>query len=373
MSKSGDPVRHHGVKIQHRAMAVFFLNGLTLSTFLVRMPSLKAGHHLTDAQLGAIGMLFAAGALAAMQVVGRLPARPVLRLTLLAMPVLLGLLGVVPGQAGFAALVTVLGAVHGATDAAMNTHAITVERLSPTPILNRCHAAWSTSAIIASLATIVPLPAAAVPVLIGGLLLGPRLLAAAPDPAERFGKGRWTAALLRLGLTGTVLMICEGAALGWGAIFLHDSKGASFALAATAITAYTLGQTVGRLCGDRLISRIGQPRVFRAGSVIAACGLTTVVLTPYVPLAAAGFAVMGLGTSTLIPSIFTAVGRLGTAPTTVLVSRLTTFTYAGILLGPALMGWSAALIGLHWTFLALAPVLIGLAATTRLPAPSNLS
>jgi hypothetical protein len=356
--------------IQHRAMAVFLLNGLTLSTFLVRMPSLKAGHHLTDARLGAIGMLFAAGALVAMQVVGRLPARPVLRLSLVAMPVLLGLLGVVPGQAGFAALVTVLGAVHGATDAAMNTHAITVERRCPAPVLNRCHAAWSISAIIASLATTVPLPAAAVPLLIGGLLLGPRLLSAPPDPAQRSGKGRWTAALLRLGLTGTALMICEGAAMGWGAIFLHDSKDASFALAATAITAYTLGQAIGRLCGDRLISRVGQPRTFRTGTVVAACGLTAVVLTPSAPLAAAGFAIMGLGTSTLVPSVFTAVGRLGTAPTAILISRLTTFTYAGILFGPALIGWSAALIGLNWTFLALTPVLIGLAATTRLPAPS---
>ncbi|MGC5004716.1 hypothetical protein [Streptomyces sp. DT203] len=55
--------------------AVFFLNGLTLSTYIVRLGSLKGKHHLSDAQLGLIGMAFAVAALACMQEVGPLTAR----------------------------------------------------------------------------------------------------------------------------------------------------------------------------------------------------------------------------------------------------------------------------------------------------------
>ena len=55
--------------------AVFFLNGLTLSTYIVRAPSLKDAYHLTDGQFGSTGLLFAVAALACMQFVGPLTAR----------------------------------------------------------------------------------------------------------------------------------------------------------------------------------------------------------------------------------------------------------------------------------------------------------
>ena len=133
------------------ARAVFFLNGLTLSTYLVRLPALRGEHHLTDGQLGLIGALFAVAALAAMQLVGpiaaRVGARAVLRGALVVMPLLLALVGLADGPVAFALAGTALGAVHGATDAAMNAYAVTVERIGGRPILNGCHAAWSLSLI----------------------------------------------------------------------------------------------------------------------------------------------------------------------------------------------------------------------------------
>jgi MFS family permease len=371
------------------ATAVFFLNGLALSTYIVRLPSLKDEHHLTDGRLGVIGVLFGLSAIASMQFVGPLVARvggrPVLRASLVVMPLMLALLGLVGGYAGFALVATVLGAVHGTTDAAMNAHAVTVERLIGRPILNGCHAAWSVSAVVASLtaaalahagvASTVHLVAAAAMLLAGGLVLGPLLRPTAPDcpigpvPARpRVGwRGGWTRTNIALGLTGTALMICEGAALSWGAIFLHDSRGASLGLAATAVTAYTAGQTGGRLVGDRLTLRYGAQPVFRTGGLVAACGLAMAVLTPQPAAAVAGFAVMGLGASVLLPLTFSAVGQADAGSPDVVVSRFTTFTYAGILLGPAAIGWTAEIAGLTWTLSTLIPVLVIVAISSRIP------
>ncbi len=54
------------------------------------MPALKAEHHLSDGQLGAIGVLFAVAALTGMQFVGpltrRIAVRTVLSASLLTMP-----------------------------------------------------------------------------------------------------------------------------------------------------------------------------------------------------------------------------------------------------------------------------------------------
>jgi MFS family permease len=371
------------------ATAVFFLNGLALSTYIVRLPSLKDEYHLTDGRLGVIGVLFGLAALASMQFVGplvaRVGSRPVLRASLVILPLLLALLGLVGGPAGFALVATALGAVHGTTDAAMNAHAVTVERLNGRPILNGCHAAWSVSAVVASLTaaalahagvgSTVHLVAAAAVLLAGGLVLGPLLRPTTPDgpsgpaPARtRVGwRGGWTRRSIALGLTGAALMVCEGAALSWGAIFLHESRGASLGLAAIAVTAFTAGQTSGRLVGDRLTLRYGAPPLFRTGCLVAAGGLAVAVLTPQPAAAVAGFAVMGLGASVLLPLTFSAVGQADTGSPGVVVARFTTFTYAGILLGPAAIGWTAEFAGLTWTLSMLIPVLVVVAFLSRIP------
>ena len=283
--------------------------------------------------------------------------------------------------------VTALGAVHGTTDVAMNASAVTVERLIGRPIMSGCHAAWSASAVLASLvaAAVVHVGvrpgahflAVAAVLLVAGIALGPLLLPPEADRGPHPLTGRaghgwrrgWTRPLLALGATGTVLMVCEGAALGWGAVFLHEIRGASLSLAAAAVTAYTGGQTAGRTVGDRLTRRHGPRRVFRIGGVIGTVGLVVVVAAPQPAAAVAGFGVMGVGTSVLIPLAFGAAGRAGGggSGTAVAVSRFTTFTYAGILLGPALIGWAADLVGLFRVFAALVPLLLTVALVCALP------
>lgn len=376
------------------ATAVFLLNGLTLSTSLARQPSLKSAHHLSDGQVGELGLLFAVAAIVAMQFVGplvaRVGSRPVLRVSLVVMPLLLAAVGLAGGFGALAAANTALGAVHGATDAAMNAHAVAVERRTGRRVLSGCHAAWSVSAVAASLATAglsragVPLTAhfvwAAVVLAAGGLVLGRLLLPASadrgsgPSPARRQagGAGRWNRAFVALGLAGTALMVCEGAALGWGPIFLHDARGVPVGLAATALTAYAAGQTAVRVVGDRLATRYGDTRVFRTGGLVAVAGLAVAVLVPSPAAAVAGLALMGTGMSVLLPLAFSAVGRTEGVSAATAVSRFTTFTYAGVLLGPAAVGWAAELGGLTRTLGALLPVLLAVALLTRLPAPRHV-
>jgi MFS family permease len=373
--------------------AVFFLNGLLLSSYIVRLPSLKADHHLSNGQLGALGTLFGAAALIAMQFVGRLTARvgsaPVIRIALLAMPLAVVAIGASHGTVAFALAVTVTGAVHGTLDVAMNAHAVAVERVRQRPIMSGCHAAWSVSAVLASVLGALLIHAGISPaahfVVIGvivfavGVAVGPFLLSPAVDrrlpltavdaPRTNWRSG-WTRAIVVLGGIGLVLMICDGAALTWSGIFLHDSRGASLTVASTAVTAYTASQTAGRLAGDWLKQRCGGSALFRAGGLLAIAGLAVAVFSPWLALAIAGFAVFGLGASNLIPLTFSAAGRAGgdgPAAATAL-ARFTTFTYAGILFGPAVIGWVAQGIGLMWTLSVLIPILGAVAISRRVTA-----
>jgi predicted MFS family arabinose efflux permease len=363
--------------------AVFFLNGLLLCTYLVRIPSIKAGQHFDDGQLGLVGMLFGASALVTMQFVGAMVARigtaRVIRLGLFLMPLVLVVTGLREGLPVFLLGIVVLAAVHGTLDVAMNAQAVALERVAGRPILSGCHAAWSVSAVVASLvgAGMVALGVDPAPdfacigavVIVAGLLLGRQLHDVESGTTDtkktrvRWRSG-WNGTVVRLGLTGFALMLGEGAALGWGAIFLHESRGASLALASTALTAYTAFQTIGRLRGDRLKSRYGARTMFRVGALVAASGFAIALISPWPVMAVAGFAIFGLGGSSLIPMTYSAAGHAGGdgPQAAVFVSRFTTFTNSGVLLGPALIGSVAELIGLSWTLAALVPVLLWLAA-----------
>jgi MFS family permease len=378
-------------------MAVFFLNGLMIASYIVRLPSLKADLHLSTFQVGLASTLFGVSAVVAMQFVGGLVARygsaRLIRVGLVAMPLVLGGIGFTRDFTGLAVASVFFGVVHGSLDVSMNAHAVAAEQRLDRPIMSRCHAAWSISAVVASaggaaliksgLGVAGHFAAVAALVIAGGLVVSPMLLAASADRAERMttqaAPGRpgwragWSRAVVVLGLTGAALMVCEGAALTWSGVLLHEDRGASLTLASAAVAAFSGSQTLGRLVGDRLTERYGPARLFRLGGLVGAAGLVLVVASPNPVGGLVGFAVVGAGTSLLIPIAFSAAGHAGgTGPgAAAFVARFTTFTYAGILLGPAVIGLLAQGIGLQWTLALLIPLLGITALVARLPAPRD--
>ncbi|MFL6123353.1 MFS transporter [Actinophytocola sp.] len=353
---------------------VFFVNGLLIATYLVRIPSLRVGLGLTEPQLAGVLTCFSVAALLAMQSVGALVARfgsvRVIRVTLAALPFALAGIGAAGDVTQLAAAVTLAGAVHGILDVAMSSHAVAVERLLGRPIMNGCHAAWGTSSIIASLTGAA---AAGIPVWVhttgvaavalpAGVVVGRWLLPTGTDRQTAGGTPRqtwrtgWTRPVLVFGSIGLVLMLCEAAVISWSGVFLHEDRGATLAVAAVGYGAFTSCQTLGRLGGDRLTERFGRVRVFRAHACVVVAGFAVVVLGPSQYVAIAGFAVLGYGTSVLVPLIFSTVGHIGGDGAATFVARVATFTYTGILTGPALVGWLGQGIGLTWTFAALIPL-----------------
>jgi MFS family permease len=379
------------VRARWAITAVFFVNGLMLASYIVRIPSIKLDLGLSDARLGVVMTLFGTSALLTMQFVGGFVARigsvRVIRLTLFLLPLVLIGIGLARNVVQLAITVILVGTVHGTLDVAMNSHAVAVERIRKRPILNGCHAAWSISAVIASLLGAGLIRAGVSPgthfLWVGGILLfvglatTAWLLPASVDqqarpadgskPARAGWRTGWTGPVLLFGVMGLVVMICEAAVVSWSGVFLHDSRGATLAVAAFGYTAFTVFQTAGRLVGDRLTQRFGGASMFRFFGSVAVVGLLVVVIGQTQVVSLVGFAILGMGMSVLVPLIFSAVGHAGgDGPgAATFVSRVTTFTYSGILLGPALIGWFAQSFGLSWTLAALVPLMVGVVLSAR--------
>jgi MFS family permease len=376
--------------------AAFAATGTTIASFAVRTPSLKLEHGLGDGWVGLVSALFGVAALSTMRLAGRLASRvgsgPVLRAALAALPVALAGVGAAGGRPALVVAVLVLGAVNGAVDVTMNAHAVAVERELGRPVLSGCHAAWSIGAVAGSLAGGAAAGAGASLWLhwavVAGVLVPPALVAgrgllpasadrAAPGgevPAggPRRRRGGWSWRIVALGLMGAAVMTCEASVVNWSGLLLHEHRGATLGVAALGLAAFSGCQTLGRLAGDRLIARRPAHELVRRGAAAGAAGLALAVLSPSPWAAVAGFAVLGIGLATPLPVLFGVVGRLGTpSEAAVRVSTFTTLTYAGILLAPPLIGWTAERAGLVPTLSALAVLLAAVAVAAPRVVPAT--
>lgn len=204
--------------------------------------------------------------------------------------------------------------------------------------------------------------------LLGVLVLALRggLLDEAPTAStqQRHGFRMPHALVWLLGLLCFVSFLAEGAMLDWSAVFLRDFRGVAPASTGFGYACFSIAMATGRLTGDRLMARRGPIWAVRAGAGLAAGGFLLAACTPWTLTALCGFVLIGLGASNIVPVLFSAAGRLpGTSPA-IAIATATTLGYAGLVGGPALIGFVSQASSLPVAFASVAGllVLVGLSA-----------
>jgi MFS family permease len=115
---------------------------------------------------------------------------------------------------------------------------------------------------------------------------------------------------------------------------------------------FSIAMTIGRLSGDRIVSRAGNYRVLLGGGALAVAGFVLLLTVPAVAMA--GFLLIGFGASNIVPVLFSLAGRQNFMPTGLAVAAVTTTGYGGILVGPPVLGFIAHATSLPAAFWALA-------------------
>ena len=128
---------------------------------------------------------------------------------------------------------------------------------------------------------------------------------------------------------------------------------------------FAVAMTVGRLTGDAVTARIGDRATLFGSGILAVAGFVVLLTAPIVALAMAGFLLIGLGASNIVPVLFRAAGSQTVMPPALAISAMTTAGYAGVLAGPAAMGFVSKAVGLHNAFWMLAAMLCLVPLTAR--------
>ncbi|MFW5488231.1 MAG: MFS transporter [Desulfovibrio sp.] len=346
---------------RHAVLAIFFINGFILASWVPHIPLVKERLGLGEAALGLALLAMAAGAVATMPLSGlwsnRQGSGRVTAWAAFCFSLALPLPTLAPGLASLMAALAVFGACNGAMDVAMNAQAVAVEKHHGSPLMSSFHGFFSLGGLAGSgtgaLALGLGMPPAvhvgavcaiALPVC---LIACKHLLPSQADirstgPKFVLPKG----SLLGLGALAFLVLAAEGAMMDWSAVYMRSVLFSEQGVAATGYAAFSLAMAAGRLFGDRFVAQAGPVRLTRITALLAACGLWLALAVTHSAIALVGFACVGLGMSNLIPVLFSAAGSHSESGAGPGIAAVATAGYFGLLAGPPTIGFLAEYLGL---------------------------
>jgi predicted MFS family arabinose efflux permease len=367
-----------GIPEQIATRIIFFIIGLAVGAWAPLVPYAKERLNMEEGGLGLLLLCLGAGSLVMMpftgMLAGRFGCRVVITVASLFTCASLPFLATASHPISLGLALFVFGAAVGSADVAVNIQAVAVEKASGRALMSGFHGLYSLGGILGAAGTTGLLTLQLTPLLatfcVVGLVLA--LLAAFAknllgyasqnkEPLFVMPRGK----IIFIGLLCFIVFLAEGSVLDWSALFLSSRRGMSPTQAGLGYAAFATAMTLGRLTGDRIVVALGDVKVILFGGLCAAAGFLLAVLTVSPITSLIGFILVGLGASNIVPVLFTAAGKQTSMPAGLAISSITTIGYAGILAGPAFIGFIARLSSLEVTFAMVAVLLLIVAASAK--------
>jgi MFS family permease len=331
----------------------FIANGLAFASWAPIIPFAKANTGVDEAALGLLLLCLGIGSVISMPITGWLCARhgtrPMILISAMIMACALPFLAYLVTYWALAITLLIFGAAIGTLDVAMNIHAAEVEKRSGRALMSGFHGMFSVGAICGAgfvtllisygVAPLIATLCVTSSVIVAILWFQSHYLITKSDAPEPFRPPRGIVKWLAL-LAGIAFLI-EGAIMDWGALLMIERAVFSMQQAALGYIAFSITMVIGRLSGDYVVPRIGRRAILLGGGTLVVLGLIAITTLPSPALNLIGFAVIGLGAANLVPVVFSAAGQQSDMDPNMAVASVTFVGYAGILLGPAIIGFGA--------------------------------
>jgi MFS family permease len=355
-------------RIRLAVALVYFSMGLCFSSWASRIPDIKTALNLNDAMFGSILFALPVGQFLMMAFSGKLVTRFGARnVMLFALPVytlFLVNVGLVKEGWQLAVALFLFGLAGNLCNISINTQGVAAERLYGRPIMASFHGGWSlagfTGALIGLLMINLKVPPylhfASVILIVWTIVWvnQPFLIKGTtginPDQPKRKFFSKPDSVLLQLGIIGFCSMASEGAMFDWSGIYFKDVVKAPDSLVILGYTSFMIMMATGRFVADYFISKIGRKSLLQICGVMISTGLFTSVFFPYLIPSTLAFMLVGLGVSSIVPTVYSAAGRHSKVPPGIALATVSSVSFLGFLMGPPLIGYIAEAAGLRYSF-----------------------
>jgi predicted MFS family arabinose efflux permease len=321
-------------RTRHSGMAVavlFFVNGMTFSNWLPRIPEVRDRLGLGNAGLGATllggGLGGIVGSLLVARASERLGSKRLLVAAAGALAIGLPLIGFAPSAVVLLFVLTALGVLDVFNDVAMNAQGVIVQDRIQRSIMNRLHAMWSlgftAGAVLGSTASAAGVGVRVHLSVVGAVLLctvlvvqrwlipvdPPHDIAPAVDTPEAGPRRRISPIVVVMAFAALGAAALEVTPNDWAAVMLRDVFDAG-KVSGFGTVACAGAMLVGRLGGDHVLDRVGERRLLVGALSLCGAGSLITIVAPVTAIALVGLVVWGLGLSVVFPQLYATAARL---------------------------------------------------------------
>ncbi len=355
-------------RIRIAVAMIYFSMGIGFSSWASRIPDIKTTLLLSDAMFGSILFAMPMGQFLMMPFSGKLVTRfgspKVMALAIPAYTICLLLIGLVREGWQLAIILFLFGLVGNMCNISINTQGIAAEKLYGKPIMASFHGGWSLAGFTGALIGLAMINLKFTPfwhftivlILIWIIFLAnhPFMIENKPNettvPVRRRFFGKPDSALVQLGIIGFCSMASEGAMFDWSGLYFKDVVNAPASLVILGYTSFMIMMAAGRFLADFLISKIGRKRLLQFSGLMISGGLFTAVFFPYLIASTLAFMMVGLGVSSIVPTVYSTAGKQSKVPPGIALATVASVSFLGFLMGPPLIGYIAEALSLRYSF-----------------------
>ena len=370
LQNTPDTHENHSEKKRIRiAVSLFYFSmGLCFASWASRIPDIKTALNLSDAAFGTILFALPVGQFLMMPFSGKLVthfgSQKVILFAVPAYAFSLTNLGLATHGWHLGIGLFLFGVFGNMCNIAVNTQGIAAEKLYERPIMSAFHGGWSIAGFTGALVGLAMINLKIPPYSHFWIVIGMvsviislnyrKLVQGKSGPTMASSKKKFfskpDSTLLQLGVIGFCSMASEGAMFDWSGVYFKDVVNAPSSLVILGYTSFMIMMASGRFVADGLAARFGRKHLLQVSGILISSGLFLSVFFPYVISSTIAFMMVGLGVSSIVPSVYSAAGKHPTIAPGIALATVSSVSFLGFLMGPPLIGYISAAAGLRYSF-----------------------
>lgn len=371
-------------RIRFAVLSFFLAQGLCFSSWASRIPDIKEFFTVNDALYwGIVLFMIPVGKFVAIPLAGylvsKLGSRIMVQISIMGYALSLFAIGTALNIYMLGAFLFCFGVFWNLCDISLNTQGIGIERLYGRTIMASFHGGWSLAACMGALIGFIMIVSDVTPfwhfTLIAVLILlltmvnrkylQEDIVAAdvkeepAADKSEKWQYIRKPEMLLiKLGLVGLFALVVESAMFDWSGVYFESVLQVPKSLQ-IGFLVFMVMMTVGRflanyayrICGKQRVLQLSGAFIFIGFFISALLGSTFDSMVLKVIVNSFGFMLVGLGISSMVPTIYSLVGAKSKTPVGIALTILSSISFIGSLIAPLLIGAISQAFNMEYAYM----------------------
>ena len=377
---SNNHVAYSKEHIRFAVLSFFLAQGLCFSSWASRIPDIKEIFTVNDALYwGIVLFMIPVGKFVAIPLVGylvsKLGSRIMVQISIMGYALSLFAIGTALNIYMLGVFLFCFGVFWNLCDISLNTQGIGIERLYGRTIMASFHGGWSLAACLGALIGFIMIVSDVTPfwhfTLIAALILLLTMVSrrylqddvstaeAVEDKSEKWQSiKRPEMLLIKLGLVGLFALVVESAMFDWSGVYFESVLQVPKSLQ-IGFLVFMVMMTVGRFLANYAYRIWGKQRVLQlSGAFIfigfftsALLGSTVDSMALKVIVNSFGFMLVGLGISSMVPTIYSLVGAKSKTPVGIALTILSSISFIGSLVAPLLIGAISQAFNMEYAYM----------------------